>query len=55
MFELEFGNLKELRERAANLNGKTVLVVGKLEIRKRGEMEDRKIVSIARIEEAERK
>src|ERR1051326_8505479 len=33
-FELDFGKQKELRQKAEKLNGKSVVVVGKLEIRK---------------------
>jgi hypothetical protein len=54
-FELEFGKQKELRQKAEKLNGKTVTVVGKLEIRKGVEVKERRIVTVTSLEEAKDK
>jgi hypothetical protein len=54
-FELDFGRQKELRQKAEKLNGKPVLVVGTLEIRKGVEVKERKIVSVTSLEEAKAK
>ncbi len=54
-FELDFGKQKDLRKKAQKLNGKTVTVVGKLEIRKGVEVKARKIVTVTSLEEAKDK
>lgn len=54
-FELDFGKQKELRQKAEKLNGKAILVVGTLEIRKGVEVKERKIVSVTSLEEAKTK
>lgn len=51
-YELDFGKDKELRQKAEKLNGKAVTVAGTLEIRKSVEVKERKIVAVARLEEA---
>ena len=54
-FELEFGKQKELRQKAEKLNGKSVTVVGKLEIHKGVEVKERKIVTVTTLDEAKAK
>lgn len=54
-YELDFGKDKELRQKAEKLNGKAVTVAGTLEIRKGVEVKERKIVAVARLEEAKDK
>lgn len=52
-WELDFGDNKELREKAASLNGRQVLVRGTLE-RKRGvEIKERWIVTVTKLQAAE--
>src|SRR5262245_2379244 len=54
-FELDLGKNKELRQKAENLNGKTVKVTGSLVIRKGVAVKVRKIITVARLEEAKKK
>lgn len=54
-FELDFGEQKELRQKAEKLDGKNVTVVGKLEIRKGVEVKERRIVIVTSLEEAKEK
>lgn len=54
-FELDFGKHKELQRKAMKLNGKTVLVVGTLAIRKGVEVKERRIITVARLEEVKNK
>lgn len=51
-YELDFGQNKELRQKAAKLNGQAVLVAGTLEIRKGVEVKERKIITVTRLEKA---
>lgn len=54
-FELDFGKQKELREKAEKLNGKNVMAVGTLTIRKGVEVKERRIVSVTSLEEVKGK
>lgn len=54
-FELDFGKNKDLRQKAEKLNGKTVMVTGTLEVRKGVEIKERRIITVASLEEAKEK
>jgi hypothetical protein len=51
-FELDLGKNKELRARAAKLNGKQVTVTGTLVIRKGVEVKERRIITVKTLKEA---
>jgi hypothetical protein len=53
--ELELGTNKELREKAAKLDGKMVAVSGTLEVRKGVEVKERKIITVMSLDEAKDK
>jgi hypothetical protein len=51
-FELDLGKDKELRQKAEKLNGKMVVATGTLVIKKGVEIKERRIVTVASLEEA---
>jgi hypothetical protein len=54
-FELDFGKDKEMRAKAKQLNGKTVVVTGTLTVRKGVEVKERKIVIVTTLKPADEK
>ena len=51
-FELDLGKNKELRDRAAKLNGKPVTVTGTLTVRKGVEVKERRIIRVTELKAA---
>ncbi len=54
-FELEFGKDKGLRQKAEQLDGKRVVVIGTLEIRQGAEIPEPRIVIVTSLKEGKRK
>ena len=54
-FELDLGKNKELRDRAAKLSGKPVIVTGTLTVRKGVEVKERRIIAVSDLKAADAK